>query len=108
MKFRAIAILGLILIVGCCQSGGKWCELKQKVEVDSYLKGTYKVKTYVWVRDWKGWSITLEKFIYAYGIHQADVDSVKAEQYRRAYPIYLKVKECIDSGIDPCKQKAPE
>lgn len=111
LKFEKIVLLDISILiltyflVGCCWPWNVRCEIEQKVEIDNYLNCTYKVNTYLWINDWTGLSINTEKAIYANNICKACIDSVKKAQYDIIYPYYLKVKKCIDSGIDPCKEK---
>lgn len=107
MKFKHIYLIALLLIVSCCKPGNYYCEIEQKVSIDSYLDCTRYVKTYLWIYNWIGTSVTIEKSFWEYDIHKTKVDSVKQAQYDKIYPFYLKLKACLDSGIDPCEEVEP-
>ena len=55
-----IMILGCLLILGsCCWPGNYWIDIDQKVKLESILKRTCEVRTYIWVNSWDGMPIEL-------------------------------------------------
>ena len=69
----------------------KTIEIKQEVEQASYLDGTYYVSTKVWVRNEKGFSLTLELWEQDLVIGEL-IESTKKEQAKKAEQVQQKLK----------------
>jgi hypothetical protein len=71
--------------------GNYWVEIEQEVSIDSMIDDHYHVETNVWIRDWCGHSITLEKAYRDYYISCDDIPIVKKRQLMKAETLKEKL-----------------
>lgn len=95
---NVINFVVLAFAVVCLSSCGKYCEIEQKVTVHHYCDDTRIITTYVWVRDWNGFPVSLEYSQYDFDINSETADSVKSVRMMEATVIKSKIEECIKNS----------
>ena len=92
-KLRLNTLVKLIMCIvafSACVGCSDYIEVEQEVSKAEILKGTYYVKTNVWVRDWTGSPITIELMLQKC-VKSDEIDSVKTAQLIRAEKIKTKL-----------------
>ncbi|KKN35448.1 hypothetical protein LCGC14_0783510 [marine sediment metagenome] len=92
MKKTMIMLIFIILgVVGCDKRG----TIEQEVERDSYIKDTFIVRTTLWVGTPIFNCRDIEEYLFQYNVPRCDVERTKESQYKKIYPVYLRLKTAI-------------
>jgi hypothetical protein len=94
LRTKLIYALYILLCLVFLQSCTDYVEIETEQSKAQILKGTYYVRTNVWVRDWKGYPITLESR-QSETVTADKIDSVQKTQYK----IALKIKQKLEAVL---------
>lgn len=70
-------------------------KVEQRARLSSYINNTYRVETSLWINNFIGMSISLEKYIYEYNIKKKDIDLTLKKQLDVIYPLYLSIQKTL-------------
>jgi len=89
-RYALYTLLCLVFLQSC----NDYVEIETEQSKAKILKGTYYVKTSVWVRNWKGSPITLESLQFE-TVTADKIDSVRKIQYKRAVKVQQKLEAVL-------------
>lgn len=95
-----------ITLLATMLAGCKKVRIEQEVKTQSFINCTYRVSTWLWIYDFP-WCLgsTIEHSFYNYNVTKDSVCAVKVRQLKAMLPYYIKAKQILKDGIDPCKER---
>ena len=100
MKIHNIILVSILVIILCFLIARiideDYVEIEQDVRIDDYYPRTYFIKTKVWVRNWYGFSESLEYSKYAVDIPERSLEKMKKREYNKALYHYNLLKDYLE------------